>query len=193
MVNPEISLELKNAGYEVITLKHAYRVNGVVDIWFSGRMLFDLTKKQYIKVKSPIKQLIAAHEIIESNEKRDPFKKLESNRMSYQEFKNKKDKIRPEYYHWNNDRNESSDYLYFIRVGVNVKIGRSKNPKQRLSSLKTAMADKPALVLDVQGKGHMEKILHGCFSEFRKEGEWFFFSQEIKDFVNKIRGYDASL
>jgi len=71
-------------------------------------------------------------------------------------------------------------HLYIIqsdKTGA-LKIGRSKNPKQRLKQLQTGSPYKLKLILIVEGKGNIEKNLHERLKRYRqrRNGEWFDFN-----------------
>jgi hypothetical protein len=94
-------LKYLKENYEVTELLHAYRINGVIDIYKKGNVIFVLPEKSYIRYhnEEEMTDISLAH--LEYYPKREPFKKLTSGRMAYQEFKhnermdNKKTKRRP--------------------------------------------------------------------------------------------------
>src|SRR5262249_47936749 len=53
------------------------------------------------------------------------------------------------------------------------KIGWSKNPKKRLSSLQTASPDELVLLGTIQGGLEVETELHRRFAKHKLQGEWF--------------------
>ena len=64
--------------------------------------------------------------------------------------------------------------IYFIRRKNEIKIGRSKNVKQRLSALQTGNTEKLKLeyvILNIEPK--MEKHIHSICRRFHINGEWF--------------------
>ena len=189
MITPDLALEIKNSGKDVITLGHAYRVNGVVDIWFNGKTLFKIKENRYEKFKSPRELIKNALLFVDSTSKAEPFKKLKTGRISYKEFTNKRIESHAEYYAWQNDISTSETFLYFIKAGSYVKIGRSLDPQKRLIGLKTGIPEKPKLILIVPKKGHLERLLHKAFSEERQNGEWFFYSDRIKKFILYVKGH----
>lgn len=75
----------------------------------------------------------------------------------------------------NKDEKITVDDLYLIRDTVDnaLKIGRSKNPKSRLSQLQLSTSHNLELLQSVKGKGYMEKELHNHFSSIRLASEWF--------------------
>jgi len=76
-------------------------------------------------------------------------------------------------------RNHST---YFIQSGDFVKIGVSKDPKHRLVQLQTANPNKLRLI---HTTSIPEAELHIMFNKYREKGEWFLFSQDIKDFIEE--------
>ncbi len=79
--------------------------------------------------------------------------------------------------------------VYFIQnlYNGNIKIGKSNNPKKRLKSLQTANSNKLSLVATISESYISENEVHKMFSHFRLTGEWFSYSEQIKDFIEKIR------
>lgn len=75
----------------------------------------------------------------------------------------------------NKDKKITVDDLYLIRDTVDnaLKIGRSKNPKSRLSQLQLSTSHNLELLQSVKGKGYMEKSLHKRFASIRLSSEWF--------------------
>jgi hypothetical protein len=75
------------------------------------------------------------------------------------------------------------EYTYFIQSedGGNIKIGSSRNPSARLSSLQTGSPVKLRLVGVIEKP--IERELHSKFSEHRTHGEWFSPVKEILDFI----------
>jgi hypothetical protein len=65
------------------------------------------------------------------------------------------------------------EWVYFLRVGDRIKIGRSTTPGGRISSLKTGLPMKIDAFVVVRGSPADEKRLHVFLNRFRVEGEWF--------------------
>jgi hypothetical protein len=82
-------------------------------------------------------------------------------------------------------RTDISSGVYFIGEPNldRIKIGRSKNVKQRLSQLKTVHPE-----LKVYGviENGIERKLHRQFAFVRQDGEWFTKTQELKEFILNI-------
>ena len=81
-------------------------------------------------------------------------------------------------------------YVYFIaqcnKQGNNqVKIGYSKNPKNRLKSLATSSPLPLQLIGMIKGTMEVEKEIHLKFHKDHLQLEWFLLSNEILDFVNQ--------
>jgi hypothetical protein len=191
-ITPDLLLHLKSQNFDVVTMGHAYRVNGCVDIWFNGKTVFDKQANDYLNFETPQESIARAIQLATNYGKQQAFSLTTARkRMSYQEFKHRKEEINPvaEYYHWNNDKDFSEDCLYFIQSGINVKIGRSIDPKKRLKELSTGIAEKPKILLVVKNKGHMERKLHLYFSlwRIRKDAEWFQLSDQILKFINFLK------
>lgn len=77
-------------------------------------------------------------------------------------------------------------YVYFIEaVGQGkVKIGFSSDVDARLSQLRTGSPYELRVVGRVDGGIDLEQILHDKFAKYRDDKEWFFFTKEIKAFID---------
>jgi hypothetical protein len=82
--------------------------------------------------------------------------------------------------------NKKISKVYFIKAGDYVKIGVTNgySIQNRLSELQTGNPIKLELLGIMIGGLKIEKSLHKRFSDFKKQGEWFYYSEEIKDFIN---------
>lgn len=78
---------------------------------------------------------------------------------------------------------KTASFVYFATSGKRVKIGVSKNPKSRLGSLKTGSATKTRIYYVTPGDQAKERDLHRLFAKHRVNGEWFFWCQDIKDWI----------
>lgn len=76
--------------------------------------------------------------------------------------------------------------VYFISDGDYVKIGVSKDSKDRLNKLQTGSSKKLELVFEIvcENPYEVEANLHRQFSKYRHIGEWFVLSKEILEYVN---------
>lgn len=74
-------------------------------------------------------------------------------------------------------------YVYFIKAFgerdlVRIKIGKAKDPEERLKTLQTGSPVKLKLIGVIKCKSsahayHVEKLAHDRFYKQRKRGEWF--------------------
>ena len=69
--------------------------------------------------------------------------------------------------------------IYLISTNTHIKLGFSKNPKRRLKQLQTANAEKLMLLKVFPGDKKVEKELHDLLDEYRMEGEWFLYDDDI--------------
>jgi hypothetical protein len=66
-----------------------------------------------------------------------------------------------------------------------IKIGKSKNPKLRESTLQS---ENPSITLMAVCDDDIEDMLHCNYYEYRKRGEWFAFSDsQIKEIIKKYK------
>lgn len=83
----------------------------------------------------------------------------------------------------------SLDFIYFIadRTSGKVKIGISNDPDKRLANLQTANGNKLEMLHVVQGDVSLEQSFHKKFKHLHMSGEWFIFTDEIREFVNQLK------
>jgi DNA-binding XRE family transcriptional regulator len=76
--------------------------------------------------------------------------------------------------------------IYFIKqIDDNIiKIGYTDNIKHRLTNMQTANGHPLEVILLIEGDYKKESEIHSLFSEFRSKNEWYFLSDEIKNFIN---------
>jgi hypothetical protein len=76
--------------------------------------------------------------------------------------------------------------VYFISCRKYVKIGVSKNIKKRLFDLQASNPYKLILVKFFKTSDcfNLENILHKKFKHLREKGEWFRYTEEIKQFLS---------
>lgn len=86
------------------------------------------------------------------------------------------------------NKTDFGQLLYFIACGKlgMVKIGVSSDPKKRLSGIQTAFPFPLEIVKTISQTHHTESHLHQKFSKYRKTGEWFHYSEEIKNFISSL-------
>ena len=77
--------------------------------------------------------------------------------------------------------------LYFIQCGEYVKIGISHNPYQRIRTLR----DQPvtgtmSLIAVFEWMSERETSIHHKFSHLHFKKEWFYFTQEIREFIKEL-------
>jgi hypothetical protein len=81
------------------------------------------------------------------------------------------------------------DYIYFIQEPItkSIKIGTTKNIKNRMSQLQTSIPFQLILLKFIKGDFIKEKELHDKFSQYRLSGEWFSENDELLDYIAKIK------
>lgn len=77
------------------------------------------------------------------------------------------------------------DHLYFIAEvpGGCVKIGRAKDPADRLRKMQVGNSRKLELLSIIRNAGWLEAFWHECFRSHRVRGEWFRDSQELREAI----------
>lgn len=64
-------------------------------------------------------------------------------------------------------------YIIVSKVTGSIKIGRTSNIEQRLTTLRTGNAYPLKLILLLENQGKEEKYYHKLCRKYRLEGEWF--------------------
>ena len=81
--------------------------------------------------------------------------------------------------------------IYFLISGNHVKIGLSKNVKQRIVDLQTGNPIKLELLYSYPTKNNLphlvESRLHHKFKKDRVHNEWFILSDDIKNYIKKLK------
>lgn len=78
--------------------------------------------------------------------------------------------------------------VYFLLVGSRVKIGFSTNVKKRIEAIRTSCPGKPVLLGTIEGNRRLEASLHKEMKQFRTNGEWFKYAEEVKRKIEDITG-----
>jgi len=74
-----------------------------------------------------------------------------------------------------------------------VKIGYSTNPHKRMAALKTSNPLELVMLLVIEGKETDEKTLHKRFEDHKHHGEWFMYSDEIREYVQSMQNTQHDL
>lgn len=74
-------------------------------------------------------------------------------------------------------------YVYFVRVGGQVKIGFTKTVSQRIRALQTSCAEPLEVLAILPGTTETEKFMHSRFGDYRTGGEWFSLTGLLADFL----------
>lgn len=73
--------------------------------------------------------------------------------------------------------------IYFLKAQNRIKIGYANNPSKRIPSIQTSSPFELEVLLIIDGNYDKERELHQRFQTYRKSGEWFEFSEPIKNFI----------
>lgn len=87
------------SGAEVYYLGHAYRLNGVIDVWKNGKTVYCKPENDYKNFNTEDEIIEYAKQKLSQYGRTNPIKKLGSGKMSMQEFRNNKlqEKYKGEY------------------------------------------------------------------------------------------------
>ena len=84
----------------------------------------------------------------------------------------------------------ATEYVYLFKAGEYYKIGRTKDVKQRLSSLSLPFRIEVIHTIQTTQSLAHEKVLHNRFAQKRINREWFILSQEDVDWICAISSED---
>jgi DNA-binding XRE family transcriptional regulator len=76
--------------------------------------------------------------------------------------------------------------IYFIKHSEFVKIGYTTGINNRLSQLQTSSPHKLQVVGLIDGDLNKEKELHQKFIHLSTSGEWFNYTKELEDYIDKL-------
>lgn len=78
-------------------------------------------------------------------------------------------------------------YIYFMRCGHHVKIGRAVDVAQRFHALQTASTEPLELLAVVPGHAVFEGAIHIRFARLREQGEWFRLDDDLLLFIEHAK------
>ncbi len=76
------------------------------------------------------------------------------------------------------------EYIYFIRGENTIKIGISKNPKQRLKAHQTSNSYNLEMIGYIKGNLAGEKRIQKCLEQHNIRGEWFYDCEEVRNYID---------
>lgn len=80
-------------------------------------------------------------------------------------------------------RQEQEGVVYFLAGGDKVKIGKSKEPTERLRAIQSMSPIPLKFVGHVVGYTRTERRLHEKWSAKRSHGEWFHYDEELHEWI----------
>lgn len=80
--------------------------------------------------------------------------------------------------------------IYFLSDGEYVKIGFSDNVTKRISQIQTANPKDLSVELIIDGDYAFEQKIHNDLKEFSVKGEWFYYSDSVKKYIDKLKSRD---
>ena len=78
-------------------------------------------------------------------------------------------------------------YLYFVRAGDYVKIGRAINVLNRVRALQVSHSENIRLLAAIPVHASIEPMVHRHFKHLRKTGEWFRLGPDLVEFINRSK------
>lgn len=80
--------------------------------------------------------------------------------------------------------------VYFLSDGEYVKIGFSDNIRKRISQIQTANPKDLSIDLIIDGDYTFEQKIHNDLKDFFIRGEWFYYSDSVKEYIDRLRSGD---
>lgn len=84
---------------------------------------------------------------------------------------------------WNVELTRDHGWVYFLGCGDLIKIGRSKNPRRRLSVIRSSSAHEVEVLGVVVGGEIIEAAIHDTFRHLESHGEWFRRAPDLDAFI----------
>ena len=80
--------------------------------------------------------------------------------------------------------------VYFIKANNIIKIGYADDPSKRIPSIQTSSPYELEVLLIIEGNYDKENELHKRFQIYRTSGEWFEYSEELKQYILENQNLD---
>ena len=80
--------------------------------------------------------------------------------------------------------------IYFVKCNEYLKIGFTDNFSSRLKHARTFNPYNLEVVKVIEGTVKEERLLHEQFKKYHHQLEWFLFSDEIKQYIDKQKAID---
>lgn len=77
-------------------------------------------------------------------------------------------------------------FVYLVKCQDFVKIGVSYDAKKRFEEIQSANPFTLELIAFIRGNHSMERQIHQMFDKFRVHGEWFQYTNEVKNKCKEI-------
>jgi len=183
---------------EIVQLNHAYRINGVIDIYKNINkndqyVFLDIKNTIYHRFLLKSEAISFIKKFVSEHDQINTFDTRQNGKITYKSFIRNRELAdwRPENYNFDTFKDEKyDDHLYFISdENYRIKIGRSINPEKRLKELQTGCPTNLKIEFVIYNKGCLEKKFHNCFKEIQLTGEWFTYSARFDDFFKYVKKY----
>jgi len=88
---------------------------------------------------------------------------------------------------------DGDEYVYFIMEGKYIKIGYTRDIKNRMNGIECDNPNDLTLLACFPGDRRTELALHEAFSHCRYRNEWFHAANDIFEFINAMREISDSV
>lgn len=181
--------ELEELEYIVITIDDLQKVYNQIftSIPFSGTYPFELKKPSIInKCAKVINSKYRQHDVQYcSNPDCSKICKIEKIKKEKEEERKIKEqeKIREAEIKEINKYGKDSLYIMHNKTNDLYKIGRSKQPKKRLSAIISSSGCDVYLLKEFKFRGFLEKGFHKKMKSYRVKGEWFLMNEYLNELI----------
>jgi hypothetical protein len=163
---------------------------GIVELWNTGKYSMaqigekcDISKQRVSQILSYAKE--KGDKIISASDKGDILKSL------YSQYRQNYKFIKPVEEHSKNYRcinfNQGQWGIYFVKCGRYIKIGQTNNIDTRIKEIRRNNPFKLEILLlldHIDEFSISEKAFHSHFDQYKFQGEWYYYQNELKYFVN---------
>ena len=83
--------------------------------------------------------------------------------------------------------------IYFITDGEYLKIGTTDNLKLRFKNIQSSNPKELRIVATLNGDYTEETKLHHKFNNIRNRGEWFYYTEKLKNYITNLDSMDDTV
>ena len=97
-------------------------------------------------------------------------------------------RLRPYENNWYHEQKKNYGFLYFIKAGNFVKVGRSTNPNKRMASHQVSNPHECILLCSIKGDMFdLEKEAQFELRKYHQRGEWYKLTPRVKEYIKLVK------